>query len=126
MADISDKLSKLCNAKDFDKPMLVCIAAFDTIMVNRKEVDIITVEEIDDPIPLSKTALRQLSALCNSKNTDDWVGCTVVVFNDHDVEYDNEKIGGIRFRAPKKGHERPRKVPAKPVNQPKAKDDVPF
>lgn len=57
--------------------------------------------EENKPLVLNSTNTKRAAKACGSDETDDWVGKQVVAFNDEDIEYAGEIVGGIRLRAPK-------------------------
>ena len=50
---------------------------------------------------LNKTNIRRLQALFGT-DTDDWIGKTVTIYHDPDVEYMGNVVGGLRVRTEKK------------------------
>ena len=66
-----------------------------------------TMQGRDVVIALNPTNLTALTELFKSDETDDWCGECIVAFNDPSVLFNNRKVGGIRFRKPKDGFEKP-------------------
>ena len=53
------------------------------------------------PLVLNSTNTKRAAKICGSDETDDWIGKQIVAFNDEDVEFAGEIVGGIRLRAPR-------------------------
>ena len=75
------------------------------------------------PLILNATNIRRLVAAFGTQETDDWVGRSIVVYDDPEIEFGGKIVGGVRLKAvPKKA--------AKPKAAPVADDDdesaVPF
>lgn len=86
------------------------------------------------PLALNSTNINRLEAALGSEETDDWVGKAVVLFNDENVEYMGEIVGGVRVdvNRTKRYHAKLEKSPAaaakpaKPSHFDDMADDVPF
>jgi hypothetical protein len=63
-------------------------------------------DELEKAMVLNKTNINRIARALNSNETDDWVAKKIVVYNDPDVEFGGEIVGGIRCRA-QKGTTRP-------------------
>ena len=57
--------------------------------------------EVDKPLVLNLTNIKLLEAICQSDDTDGWIGKQVVLYDDPTVMFKGEVKGGIRVRAPK-------------------------
>lgn len=85
------------------------------------------------PLVLNGTNAKLIEKALGSDETDDWVGREVVLFNDENVEYMGEVVGGVRcdVARTKRYHakQNTKTAPAKP-GQPKnfedMADDIPF
>lgn len=125
MANVESLAKKRFKASDLVKPMLLTIASADSEFFGDEEKIEVGFEEVPETVLCSAAALRQLASICGSFETDEWLGEKVVLFNDKNVEFDGEKVGGLRFRAPKEGS-----VPKKDKKEKKVKktedEDVPF
>lgn len=76
-------------------------------------------------IALNPTNILALTDLFGSDDTDIWCEECVVAFNDPSVTFNNKKVGGIRFRKPKSGFEKPAR-PARTRGAQVDDKDVPF
>lgn len=115
--------SKFLKAGDVDPAKLVTIRQIQQVNVAqegkpREMKWTLKFDELDKPMVLNKTNINRIARALNSQDTDDWVGKKVVAYNDPDVEFGGEAVGGIRIRAAKT---------AKPV-EPEFQDDqtIPF
>jgi hypothetical protein len=85
------------------------------------------------PLVLNGTNTKLIEKALGSDETDDWIGREIVLFNDENVEYMGEVVGGVRcdVTRTKRYHAKgnTKQVPAKP-GTPKSfedmADDVPF
>jgi hypothetical protein len=55
--------------------------------------------EFRKPMVLNTTNIKRIQRACNSDNTDDWKGKTIVLYVDPDVEFGGNVVGGLRVRA---------------------------
>ena len=53
------------------------------------------------PMVLNVTNMSILQEITDSDNSDDWLGLTIVLYNDPNVMYAGKRTGGIRLRAPR-------------------------
>jgi hypothetical protein len=111
--------SKYLKAHDVDPPKLVTIRTLEHVNVAQdgkpKEMKwILGFDELEKPMVLNKTNINRIARAVQSDDTDHWIGKKVVVYNDPDVEFGGEIVGGIRVRAPK--------GQAKPIEE----DTIPF
>jgi|TARA_R110000751_G_scaffold80621_1_gene162679 hypothetical protein len=70
------------------------------------------------PLVLNKTNIRRLVAAFDSNESDEWIGKTIQLYLDPDVEFGGEVVGGIRLRAVPKA--------AKKAGKPTDEDAIPF
>ena len=73
--------------------------------------------ELEDlkPMILNSTNIRRLVAAFGTAETDEWIGRSIVVYDDPAIEYGGKVVGGVRLRSvPKK-----KKVAT-------VSDDIPF
>lgn len=68
-----------------------------------KEEKWVMVFEEAKPLVLNSTNTKRAAKALGSDETDDWIGKQIVAYNDEDVEFAGDIVGGIRLRAPK-GH----------------------
>lgn len=88
------------------------------------------------PLVLNGTNTRLIEKALGSDETDDWIGKQVVLFNDENVTFGDEVVGGVRcdVTRTKRFHARGKpaeKAPAAPSGKPPGKfddfaDDIPF
>ncbi|HUV64123.1 MAG TPA: hypothetical protein VMW24_09500 [Sedimentisphaerales bacterium] len=117
-------VSKFIKKEDVEQGALVTIQAakeFDVSMENQPtEMKwCLIFKELEKPLVLNVTNMRILEAITGSDSTDDWIGLTVVLFNDKTVVYQG-KVGGIRLRAPRQDP-----LPAQAAKYDKAAQQVP-
>lgn len=58
-----------------------------------------TFDELPKPVVLNRTNLKKMAKLFGSETIDHWVGKQCVLFNDENVVFGGDEIGGIRVRA---------------------------
>ncbi len=76
------------------------------------------------PLVLNSTNTKRAAKVCGSDETDDWTGKQIVAFNDEDIEFAGEIVGGVRLRAPRGQAARGESKPApRPVED---DDSIPF
>lgn len=133
--NIKEKLKKFAKADDFDVPRVVRISTVEEVKVGGRFGDNRTVMWCDnwpDAIPLSLDALRTMAKMLKSYETNEWVGKSVVVFNDKNVKYTDQntgevKRGGIRVRdVTEADTARERDLPQYSGDAPSRTDDIPF
>jgi hypothetical protein len=85
------------------------------------------------PLVLNGTNTKLIEKALGSDETDDWTGREIVLFNDENVEYMGEVVGGVRcdVARTKRYHAKAstKQAPAKlgtPKNFEDMPDDVPF
>ena len=57
--------------------------------------------ECEKPLVLNGTNLQLMVQITGQRNSDNWPGFKVVLYNDPSVSYGGKLTGGIRIRAPK-------------------------
>lgn len=80
--------------------------------------------EENKPLVLNSTNTKRAAKVCGSDETDDWTGKKIVAFNDEDIEFAGEIVGGIRLRAPRGQAARQEAPPATAFQA--SDEDVPF
>lgn len=60
-------------------------------------------KRINKAMVLNWTNTQLCARACQSEETDDWIGKKIVLFNDRNVSYGGEMIGGIRIRSVTQG-----------------------
>ena len=119
--------SKFLKQSDVATGMLLTIAGCEKHNVAQEGTEpeykwCLTFEDSDKPFVLNMTNIQLLERICDSDNTDDWIGKKVVLFTDPTISYGGKVTGGIRVRAPKKNA----KPAPPPVVADLSDDDVPF
>lgn len=66
-------------------------------------------DEFDKPMVLNSTNINLCEKALGSDNTDDWIGKTIIVYNEPNISFGNKLVGGIRIR-PHKAAAAPRQV----------------
>jgi hypothetical protein len=81
------------------------------------------------PLVLNKTNTRRATAAFGSNDLDDWVGKSIIVYSDPEVEYAGNVVGGVRLRAVPRPVSRGKKkatTTKKKRTNGAGEDDVPF
>jgi hypothetical protein len=92
----------------------------------------LTFQEVEKPLVLNGINAQLCEKVCNSDNSDDWVGHKIVLYTDPNVAFGGKIVGGIRVRAPKVAKpaavQAPRLKPAPvaAVETDLVEDDIPF
>ena len=84
----------------------------------------LTFQELDKPLVLNSTNTQLCEQICDSDDTDHWVGKRIVLYTDPNVSYGGKLVGGIRVRKPK-----PTALPPPPPpvqSDPLTDDEIPF
>jgi hypothetical protein len=55
-------------------------------------------EEFEKPLVLNTTNINAMAEACGSENSDDWMGCEVIVYVDPHIVYAGKRVGGLRVR----------------------------
>tara|TARA_R100001244_G_C5062474_1_gene109206 strand:+ start:84 stop:464 length:381 start_codon:yes stop_codon:yes gene_type:complete len=83
---------------------------------------ILTLENLK-PIVLNATNIRRCVAAFNTSETNDWVGRSIVCYDDPTIEFGGRQVGGIRLRAvPTKAKSKAKAKSTKPTDV----DEIPF
>lgn len=98
--------SKYLKREDFPTPKLMTIDHFEQLdlAMEGKPADMqwaMFFKETDKPLILKPTNMNLAAAALGSRNTDDWRGKKIVLFDDPSVIFGKKAVGGIRVRAPK-------------------------
>ena len=125
MPNINEMLqSKYLKKEDFPEPVMMTITSITKVNVAKENEKpqykyAMSFEEVAKPLLLNSTNIKIAAKALASDDSDDWVGKKIVVYNDENVAYGNDIIGGIRLRAPRK--------PANKAKTMEAMDsDIPF
>ena len=133
MAKIGEMIdSKYLKQSDVEDDMTVKVEKVGKANVAREGDEpeykwLIRFEGIKKPMVLNSTNIKRLAKACDSDDTDEWIGKTVVLYVDPDVEFGGNVVGGLRIKAAKK-EVQTRSVPPKNTSGPMGdmNDDVPF
>lgn len=86
--------------------------------------------ETEKPMVLNRTNAELVGMITGERNSDNWGGHKIVLYDDPTISYGGKLVGGIRVRAPKnKTAPAPSKPPIKelPADEDQAgEDDIPF
>ncbi len=113
--DLSE--SKYLKKEDVDPPILAEITGYEQVNVEKdgkppkwryilkmkgisKQLPL-NKENEEKPMVLNKTNGNRVARITGTGDFDGWIGHQVVLYNDPDVEFGGELVGGIRIRAPK-------------------------
>lgn len=58
-------------------------------------------EELEKPLVLNKTNSELIAMISGERNSDNWSGVRVVLYDDPTISFGGKLVGGIRVRAPK-------------------------
>lgn len=83
---------------------VVTIATIDRVNVAAKGEEpehkwVMGFEEFDKPMVLNPTNLKLAEKALGSDDTDDWMGKKIIVYNDPNITFGKELVGGIRIKA---------------------------
>ena len=57
-------------------------------------------DEVDKPMVLNSTNAQVIAIVCQSEETEAWVGKKIVLYSDPSISFGGKLVGGIRARAP--------------------------
>ncbi len=85
-------------------------------------------DEYDKPMVLNSTNAQIIAQVCQSEETDAWLGKKIVLYSDPSISFGGKLVGGIRARAPV--YKKPALTTAKvatqaPAPAPTAEDEIP-
>lgn len=125
------KDSKFLRKEDCGEGILVTIQGVERQVVSipsapKKEKWVLLTAEAK-PLVLNSTNLKRIAKICGSEETEDWAGKQIVLYDDENVEFGGEMVGGIRARAPRGQAARATQSTPAPVKQYDASaEDLPF
>jgi hypothetical protein len=95
--------SKYLKASDFSEPRVMTVRAFKKTNVARENEEpryrwLVKFDESDKPMVLNTTNIKRMAKIFASENTDNWVGKPVEIYNDDEVEFGGNIVGGLRVR----------------------------
>lgn len=83
--------------------------------------------ETDKPLVLNRVNSELIAQITGERNSDDWGGHKIVLYDDPTIMFAGQLKGGIRVRAPKnKTAPATAKPPVKDLPQDEDEDDIPF
>lgn len=83
-------------------------------------------DELEKGLVLNWINSQTIAKILGSEDLDDWPGGKIVLYDDPNVSFGGQLVGGIRVRAPRK---RPTAQPAPrpaPEAEPEFDDEIPF
>lgn len=123
--------SKYLKQSDVPDPVIVTISKIGKVNLAKEgeapeEKWAIRFKEFNKPMLLNSTNIKLLEKATGSDDTDDWVGKEVIVFNDENVTFGGNVVGGLRIR--KQQAEPTRRVVTEKTGNALADmdDDIPF
>lgn len=98
--------SRFLKKADIGIGLLVTIKDLENVTFKEDTADaesrwIIHFKGMEKGLSLNKTNIQMLELICESDDTDLWIGKQVVLFWDPTVDYMGKIVGGIRIRAPR-------------------------
>lgn len=57
-------------------------------------------KEVETPMVLNSANLELTALALNSKNSDDWIGKQVVIYEDPTISFGGKLVGGLRVKVP--------------------------
>lgn len=114
--------SKYLKQADVDDDTPVTVKGLKKVNVARDDEEAeyrwsVTFHEFDKPMILNATNIKRMTKALGD-DTDDWIGNSVILYVDPDIEFGGNVVGGLRIKA--------RKAASKPARTNDAADDVPF
>src|SRR5947207_1198292 len=121
------KVSKYLKKEDFPQPALLTVTNITKENVAlptqpKKERGVMFFEEREKGMVLNSTNLKRAEKVFGSDETNDWLGKKIVVFNDDNVEFGGEIVGGLRLRAQRSKNE----IEEANKKLAELEDDIPF
>jgi len=104
MPRVNDMIeSKYLKQSDAPDPVIVTVTKIGRVNIAKEgdppeEKWAIRFREFNKPMLLNSTNIKLLEKACGSDNTDDWIGKEVILFNDENVTFGGQVVGGLRIR----------------------------
>jgi hypothetical protein len=129
--------SKYLKQADVPDPVIVTVAKIGKINI-AKEGETPEMKwaarfrEFPKAMLLNSTNIKLLEKATGSDNTDDWIGKEVILYNDENVMFGNEVVGGLRIRKQQAAPKRRGEAPQEEFDEGGTKslaeldDDIPF
>lgn len=134
MPDISQMTeSKFLKRSEVGAGKLVTIESCEQMNVAKKDEKpemkwCLNFSELDKPMVLNKTNAELIGMISGERNSDNWGGVKVVLYDDPSISFGGKLVGGIRVRAPRgAAAQRPpvAKPPPSELDQPED-TEIPF
>ncbi len=105
---------------------IVTVRSFERVNVAQKgeapdEKWTMQFDEFEKPMVLNSTNIKLAEKALGSDETDDWIGKKIIVYNDPNVSFGKELVGGIRIKAYRKAAP-PRELAARKTVAPEDDD----
>lgn len=134
MPDIGEMSeSRFLKRTDVGAGKLVTIAACEKQNVAKKDEKpeykwTLTFEELEKPMVLNKTNSELVAMISGERNSDNWAGVRVVLYDDPTIAFGGKLVGGIRIRAPRgaAAQRPPTSKPPQSELEPEEGDSIPF
>lgn len=131
MPRVNDMIeSKYLKQSDVPDPVIVTVGKLGKVNLAKEgdppeEKWAVRFKEFSKPMLLNSTNIKLLEKACGSDDTDDWIGKEVILYNDENVTFGGQVVGGLRIR--RQQSEPTRKVVASSGSGfDDMNDDVPF
>lgn len=130
MPNVNDlHTSKFLTKNDVEPAKLVTITGYKLMNVAmegdpQEEKYVLTFREVEKPLVLNMTNGQLIASITASEEFDDWVGHTIVLYNDKNVSFGGRLTGGIRVRA--RRDTKPAQTPPPQTEPLPTEDDIPF
>lgn len=97
--------SKYLKQSDVDDDVTVTVRGLKRVNVARDDEDpdykwVCKFAEFDKPMVLNSTNIKRMAKALGD-DTDDWIGNSVVLYVDPDIEFGGNVVGGLRIKAVK-------------------------
>lgn len=126
------KSSKFLKKEDVDPAVKATIKSVEqqNVALESQAPDIKWVmyfEELDKPMVLNSTNGQAIANICGSPESENWIGKTIVLFNDPNVSFQGKITGGIRVRVVRVKPGQPVAKPVEPeIEVVDDEDSIPF
>lgn len=130
MPDISAMTeSKFLKRSDVGAGKLLTIESCEQQNVAKKDEKpemkwVLNFNEVDKPLVLNRTNSELIAMFTGERNSDNWGGFKVVLYDDPSISYGGKLVGGIRVRAPKGAAAQRPPIAKPPVSQLPEDEDV--
>lgn len=124
------KKSSFLRRVDVAKPLLVTIAGGEKMNVAKEGAPeelkfCLSFEELEKPMVMNGTNLEVCARITGARDTVNWTGHKVVLYDDPNVSFGGKLTGGIRIRAPRLQAQPPPAAPAPTTLRDRAEASMP-